>query len=52
MFFGIITFASDIRIFSCLFVKFVLYMGRFLGEGTCFLFAFSRLRPGKKFTFL
>ena len=28
----------DIRIFSCLFVKFVLYMGRFLGEGTCFLF--------------
>ena len=51
MFFGIITFAPDIRIFSCLFVKFVLYMGRFLGEGTCFLFAFSRLRPGKNSLF-
>lgn len=26
------------KIFSCLFVKFVLYTGRFLGEGTGFLF--------------
>ena len=38
--FKIITFATDIRIFSCLFVKFVLYTSRFLGEGTCFLFCY------------
>ena len=29
--------------FSCLFVKFVLYTGRFLGEGTGFLLSFIGL---------
>ena len=32
--FSFINFAMDIRIFSCLFVKFVLYTAGFLGEGT------------------
>jgi hypothetical protein len=31
--FSFINFAKDIRIISCLFVKFVLYMAGFLGEG-------------------
>ena len=31
------------KIFSCLFVKFVLYTGRFLGEGTGFLLSFIGL---------
>ena len=32
--FSFINFAKDIRIISCLFVKFVLYTAGFLGEGT------------------
>ena len=32
--FSFINFAKDIRIISCLFVKFVLYTAEFLGEGT------------------
>ena len=31
------------KFFSCLFVKFVLYTGRFLGEGTGFLLSFIGL---------
>jgi hypothetical protein len=40
--FSFINFAKDIRIISCLFVKFVLYTAGFLGEGT--LLIFSNLR--------
>ena len=40
--FSFINFAMDIRIFSCLFVKFVLYTAGFLGEGTLPIFSILR----------
>jgi len=40
--FSFINFAMDIRIFSCLFVKFVLYSAGFLGEGILPIFSILR----------